>query len=197
MLFVLPQSWTDAFIPMNIEPQPRKIVRVMVGRLEMLSADRAAEGRSRNRQPRLARFERHRAGLSVPARTGPLCRADHSSRGQDDQRRASQVALPPAAPHRLRDRPSRRDPQRERRKADERRPVAPSGTTGAVAAPGGSRCRSPFRGEGRAQGAWRPIPCPRARRSTTRPRRPRSRRRHSRPWATTARLPRPMPAVSS
>ena len=40
MLFVLPQSWTDAFIPMNIEPQPRKIVRVMVGRLEMLSADR-------------------------------------------------------------------------------------------------------------------------------------------------------------
>ena len=40
VLFVLPQSWTDAFIPMNIEPQPRKIVRVMVGRLEMLSADR-------------------------------------------------------------------------------------------------------------------------------------------------------------
>ncbi len=40
VLFVLPQSWTDAFIPMNIEPQPRKIVRVMVGRLEMLAADR-------------------------------------------------------------------------------------------------------------------------------------------------------------
>jgi hypothetical protein len=40
VLFILPQSWTDAFIPMNIEPQPRKIVRVMVGRLEMLAADR-------------------------------------------------------------------------------------------------------------------------------------------------------------
>ncbi len=38
VLFVLPQSWTDAFIPMNIDPQPRKIVRVMVGRLEMVSA---------------------------------------------------------------------------------------------------------------------------------------------------------------
>jgi hypothetical protein len=38
VLFVLPQSWTDAFIPMDIEPQPRKIVRVMVGRLEMVSA---------------------------------------------------------------------------------------------------------------------------------------------------------------
>ncbi len=40
VLFVLPQSWTDAFIPMTIEPRPRKIVRVMVGRLEMLSAHR-------------------------------------------------------------------------------------------------------------------------------------------------------------
>ena len=40
VLFVLPQSWTDAFIPMTVDPQPRKIVRVMVGRLEMLSADR-------------------------------------------------------------------------------------------------------------------------------------------------------------
>jgi hypothetical protein len=40
VLFVLPQSWTDAFIPMTVAPQPRKIVRVMVGRLEMLSADR-------------------------------------------------------------------------------------------------------------------------------------------------------------
>ncbi len=40
VLFVLPQSWTDAFIPMNIEPVPRKIVRVMVGRLEMLSTAR-------------------------------------------------------------------------------------------------------------------------------------------------------------
>ena len=40
VLFVLPQSWTDAFIPMTVEPQPRKIVRVMVGRLEMLSSDR-------------------------------------------------------------------------------------------------------------------------------------------------------------
>jgi len=39
-LFVLPQSWTDAFIPMTISPQPRQIVRVMVGRLELLSEER-------------------------------------------------------------------------------------------------------------------------------------------------------------
>jgi hypothetical protein len=40
VLFVLPQSWTDAFIPMNVSPQPQQIVRVMVGRLELLSKER-------------------------------------------------------------------------------------------------------------------------------------------------------------
>jgi hypothetical protein len=40
ILFVLPQSWTDAFIPISIVPAPRQIVRVMVGRLELLSAER-------------------------------------------------------------------------------------------------------------------------------------------------------------
>jgi hypothetical protein len=45
VLFVLPQSWTDAFIPLQITPTPKKVVRVMVGRLEMLTAgrERAAE----------------------------------------------------------------------------------------------------------------------------------------------------------
>ncbi len=40
VLFVLPQSWTDRFIPMTIRPQPEKIVRVMVGRIELLTPDR-------------------------------------------------------------------------------------------------------------------------------------------------------------
>ncbi len=40
VLFVLPQSWTDAFIPMTIVPQPKELVRVMVGRLELVTADR-------------------------------------------------------------------------------------------------------------------------------------------------------------
>jgi hypothetical protein len=39
-LFVLPQSWTDAFIPMTIDPKPKQVVRVMVGRLELLTAQR-------------------------------------------------------------------------------------------------------------------------------------------------------------
>ncbi len=40
VLFVLPQSWTDATIPMRIHPRPGKLVRVMVGRLELLSPER-------------------------------------------------------------------------------------------------------------------------------------------------------------
>lgn len=40
VLFVLPQSWTDRFIPMHINPTPASLVRVMVGRVELLTAER-------------------------------------------------------------------------------------------------------------------------------------------------------------
>lgn len=37
VLYVLPQKWTDGFIPLRLTPEPTKIVRVMVGRLELLT----------------------------------------------------------------------------------------------------------------------------------------------------------------
>jgi hypothetical protein len=40
VLFVLPQSWTDRFIPMTIDPRPDELVRVMVGRIELLTPER-------------------------------------------------------------------------------------------------------------------------------------------------------------
>jgi hypothetical protein len=40
VLCVLPQSWTDRFIPLTVDPEPRKVVRVMVGRVELLTPDR-------------------------------------------------------------------------------------------------------------------------------------------------------------
>jgi hypothetical protein len=40
VLFVLPQSWTDRFIPMTIDPKPDELVRVMVGRIELLTPER-------------------------------------------------------------------------------------------------------------------------------------------------------------
>src|SRR5207248_672908 len=42
VLYILPQAWTDTFIPMHLYPKPRKLVRVMVGRTELLTADREA-----------------------------------------------------------------------------------------------------------------------------------------------------------
>ena len=50
VLFVLPQSWTDAFIPMTVSPTPAQIVRVMVGRVELLTTEREklAESAVRN-----------------------------------------------------------------------------------------------------------------------------------------------------
>ena len=40
VLFVLPRSWTDRFIPVKIDPRPDELVRVMVGRIELLTRDR-------------------------------------------------------------------------------------------------------------------------------------------------------------
>ena len=40
VLFVMPQSWTDRFIPMRITPVPQQMVRVMVGRVELLDGAR-------------------------------------------------------------------------------------------------------------------------------------------------------------
>jgi hypothetical protein len=39
-LFILPQAWTDEFIPLNINPKPEQMVRVMVGRVELLTPER-------------------------------------------------------------------------------------------------------------------------------------------------------------
>jgi len=50
VLFVLPQEWTDRFIPIDVRPRPKEIVRVMVGRLEVLTPERerAAEAAVRD-----------------------------------------------------------------------------------------------------------------------------------------------------
>jgi len=39
-LFVMPQSWTDGLIPLEVTPRPKETVRVMVGRLELLTPAR-------------------------------------------------------------------------------------------------------------------------------------------------------------
>jgi len=39
-LFVLPRATTDALIPLTISPEPKELVRVMVGRIEVLTPER-------------------------------------------------------------------------------------------------------------------------------------------------------------
>jgi len=39
-LFILPQAWTEASIPLRVDPTPKSVTRVMVGRLELLTPGR-------------------------------------------------------------------------------------------------------------------------------------------------------------
>jgi hypothetical protein len=50
VLFVLPQAWTDRYIPLQITPHPASLVRVMVGRVEVLTPEheRRSEGALRD-----------------------------------------------------------------------------------------------------------------------------------------------------
>lgn len=38
VLYVVPREWTDALLPMELEPAPTRLVRVLVGRLELFTA---------------------------------------------------------------------------------------------------------------------------------------------------------------
>ncbi|MFN3649965.1 MAG: hypothetical protein ACK47B_10315 [Armatimonadota bacterium] len=42
VLYLLPRQWTDAYIPLELDPKPKELVRVMVGRLELLTPEREA-----------------------------------------------------------------------------------------------------------------------------------------------------------
>lgn len=39
VLYTMPQRWTDGLIPLKIEPQPESVLRVMVGRLEVMTPE--------------------------------------------------------------------------------------------------------------------------------------------------------------
>ena len=43
VLYLLPRAWTDETLPMTLNPQPEKLVRVMVGRAEIITPKTVAE----------------------------------------------------------------------------------------------------------------------------------------------------------
>jgi hypothetical protein len=39
VLYILPRAWTDQILPMQLDPTPKELVRVMVGRAELITPD--------------------------------------------------------------------------------------------------------------------------------------------------------------
>lgn len=39
VLYILPRAWTDQILPMQVDPAPKELVRVMVGRAELITPD--------------------------------------------------------------------------------------------------------------------------------------------------------------
>ena len=39
VLYILPSAWTDRILPLTLDPKPRELVRVMVGRAEMITPE--------------------------------------------------------------------------------------------------------------------------------------------------------------
>jgi hypothetical protein len=68
VLYVLPRQWTDHTLPLTIEPAPREVVRVMVGRAEVITPTaekelfdfltRAGQGDSSAREQALVQFRK-------------------------------------------------------------------------------------------------------------------------------------------
>lgn len=43
LLYILPQAWTETILPMKLQPAPEKLVRVLIGRVELFSASEQAQ----------------------------------------------------------------------------------------------------------------------------------------------------------
>jgi len=64
VLAVMPQPWTERFIPMRLNPQPTSLVRVMVARVELLTSEREKRAQQAVRDLASDVAERRDAGFS-------------------------------------------------------------------------------------------------------------------------------------
>jgi hypothetical protein len=68
VLYLLPRAWTDRTLPLSLQPSPRELVRIMVGRTEVIMPEvqqnlanalsKANQGDSQAREEALAQFRR-------------------------------------------------------------------------------------------------------------------------------------------
>jgi hypothetical protein len=71
VFYVLPRAETDRVLPLSIDPQPAELVRVLVGRTEILTPER---------QARIADLARKLADASPSARRDALAALEHEGR---------------------------------------------------------------------------------------------------------------------
>lgn len=84
VLYILPRAWTDSILPLELNPNPRQIARVMVGRSEVIepalqqrlstALTKAAQGDTKARSTAQAEFQRlgrfAEPALALAARSG-------------------------------------------------------------------------------------------------------------------------------
>jgi hypothetical protein len=68
VLYVLPRTWTDETLPLKLQPAPRELVRVMIGRAEVIAPAvqqqltdlliKASQGNALARDQAIAEFRR-------------------------------------------------------------------------------------------------------------------------------------------
>src|SRR5207249_2670553 len=94
LFYVVPRSLTDAVLPLTIEPRPDEILRVLVGRMEILSQEdesRMLKVVSRSAQERAAREGRQALAAGEEVRP-PVGADDHPLLGIVLSRRSQPAA---------------------------------------------------------------------------------------------------------
>ena len=114
---------------MTVVPKPKQVVRVMVGRVELMTPERERQAEAAVRSLADPDGPRRVASVRLPERAGPLRRTDHPPCAEDHQRRQRTRSLPAAALDRLRHGAACGDPQRERWHTSDIDPHAAAGSS--------------------------------------------------------------------
>jgi hypothetical protein len=96
LFYLIPHASVDAILPLDIEPRPAEIVRVFVGRLEIITPERQTEVEHAIRLNDLATLRKHGRFLEPIAQS--LQSRFSSASDQATMKAALQAVAPPSAP---------------------------------------------------------------------------------------------------
>ena len=96
LFYMIPRASVDAILPLDIEPRPAEVVRVFVGRLEIITPEMQTEVEHAVRQNDLPTLRKHGRFLEPIAKS--LEARFSSASDQATMKAALQAVSPPAAP---------------------------------------------------------------------------------------------------